>query len=33
VDTDADVLDPNYSPQRPSQIAFFSIYDCLVARD
>ena len=33
MDTEPDVLDPNYSPQRPSQIVFFSIYDCLVARD
>jgi peptide/nickel transport system substrate-binding protein len=32
-DTDPDVLDPNYSAQRPSQIVFFSLYDCLVARD
>jgi peptide/nickel transport system substrate-binding protein len=33
MDTEPDVLDPNYSPQRPSQIVFFSIFDCLVARD
>ena len=33
IDAEPDNLDPNYSPLRTSQIVFFSIFDCLVARD
>lgn len=33
VDTEPDMLDPNLSSLRGSQIVFFSLYDCLVALD